>query len=172
MAGVLRNAPLQEAAMKHFGTTYSPKETGFLLDNGKRLDLSGRHYGSGYQKQGDKFVPTAGQPDYLRNSRNVDHRELGDLVEGSQWEGLSKFLNETGAVRYMPNTGISTVDTNMPSRSQIEAAVKDFRSSGEPLYVDVDTFSGSSRASEKFDRPTVDAVMEWIKSQMKPEAFK
>lgn len=169
--GILRNAPLQAAATKHFGRTISPDETGFILDNGTRLDLSGRHYASGYQRVGDGFKPMPGQPDYLRGGRNVDHRELGDLVPGSQWEGLSDFINQTGAVRYMPNTGISVVDTNMPNAAQIQRAVEDFRRSRTPMNVDVDALSGSSRASQEFDRPTVDGVMDWIKTQMKPEAF-
>ena len=171
MAGVLRNAQLQGDAAKHFGTTSVPSETGFILDNGSRLDMSGRHYATGYQKKGDRFVPQPGQRDYLAGGRNVDHRELGDLVPGQQWDGLADFINQTGAVRYMPNVGISAVDTNMPNVMQVQRAVEDFRRSRTPMSVDVDTLSGSSRASQEFERPTVDAVMEWMKSQMKPEAF-
>jgi hypothetical protein len=170
--GIVRNKTLEQAAKKHFGRTSVPSETGFLLDDATRLDLSGRHYGSGYIAQGDKYVPVKGQPDYLRGSRYVDHRELGDLAPEEGWDGLARFMNETGAVRYMPNTGISVVDTNMPSVDQITKAVQDFRRSGEPLYVDVDKLNGASRVSEEFARPTVDAVMEFIRKNMKPEAFK
>ena len=170
--GILRNAGLQSSAMKYFGTTNSPSETGYILDNGRRLDFSGRHYATGYEKQGGRFVPSAGGRDYLQGGRNVDHRELGDLVPGQGFAGLSDFINQTGAVRYMPDTGISVVGTNMPNSAQIQKAVEDFRRSRTPMNVDVDALSGSNLASQEFARPTVDSVMEWIKSQMKPEAFK
>lgn len=172
LGGVVRNSDMQTDAMKHFGVTSLPSETGYLLDNGKRLDLSGRHYATGYQRQGDRFIPVVGGRDYLAGGRNTDHRELGDLVNGQGWDGLADFINQTGAVRYMPDTGISVIDTNMPSQAQIEKAVMDFRRNKTPMNVDVDALSGASRASQEFDRPTVDAVMDFIKSKMKPEAFK
>lgn len=172
MGGIVRNKALETAAKKHFGKTFNPSETGFLLDDATRLDLSGRHYGAGYMQQGDKFVPKPGQPDYLRGSRNVDHRELGELTPEGGWDGLARFMNESGAMRYMPNTGISVVDTNMPSVEQVTKAVQDFRRSGDPLYVDVDKLSGASRVSEEFTKPTVEAVMNFLKKHMQPEAFK
>jgi hypothetical protein len=171
VAGIVRNKTLEQAAKKYFGRTSVPSETGFLLDDATRLDLSGRHYGSGYIAQGDKYVPVKGQPDYLRGSRYVDHRELGDLAPEEGWDGLARFMNETGAVRYMPNTGISVVDTNMPSVDQITKAVQDFRRSGKPLYVDIDKLNGASRVSKEFQRPTVDEVMDFIKKNMRREAF-
>lgn len=173
MGGVVRNKKLADASLKHFGQTHSAKETGFLLDDATRLDLSGRHYASGYENRGGKYVPKIGQPDYLAGGRNVDHRELSDLVPDGGWQGLSQFMNESGAVRYMPEQGISVVDTNMPSQRQIEAAVRDFRQARRPMNVDVDPLSGNSAAvSMEFERPTVDAVMEFLKKNMKPEAFK
>lgn len=36
----------RDSAISHFGTTYSWKETGYLLTNGKKLDFSGRHEGA------------------------------------------------------------------------------------------------------------------------------
>lgn len=171
--GILRNAAMDSAAKAHFGKTFNPAETGFLLDDATRLDLSGRHYASGYENVGGKYVPKAGQPDYLRGNRAVDHRELGDLVNEGGWGGLSDFMNQTGAVRYMPDVGISTVNTNMPSRAQIEKAVQDFRRAGNPMNVDVDPLNGNSAAvSQEFARPTVDAVLEFLQKNMKPDAFK
>ena len=167
LMAVVKNPTMETAAKKHFGTTYAPSETGYLLDDATRLDLSGRHYATGYQKTPTGFKPFQGKPDYLRGSRNVDHRELGELVGGdSGWERLSGFMDQTGAVRYMPDVGISMVSTNKPSLNQIEKAVTDFRRSGLPLNVDIDAFgSGSSIASKEFNRPTAEAVYKWIESQ-------
>ena len=47
-----------EKAIEHFGTTYSWKETGYLLPDGKKLDFFGKHWG--------------GQDGY----RSVDHRDV------------------------------------------------------------------------------------------------
>ena len=172
LGGIVRNKALEQSALEHFGKTFNPKETGFILDDGSRLDLSGRHYASGYSLQGGKYIPDPGKPDYLRGDRAVDHRELDDLVPGDGWEGLSEFLNQAGAVRYMPGTGISVVDTNMPSRLQIEKAVTDFRRNGDTMYVDVDSLNGNSRVSKEFEKPSVDLVLNFLKKNMKPGADK
>lgn len=172
LGGVVRSKALEQNALKHFGKTFNPKETGFILDDGTRLDLSGRHYASGYSLQDGKYRPDPGKPDYLGGDRAVDHRELGDLVSGEGWDGLSEFLNQAGAVRYMPGTGISVVDTNMPSRMQIEKAVTDFRRNGDVMYVDVDALNGNSRVSQEFEKPSVDQVLRFLKKNMKPGADK
>lgn len=166
---IIKDNDLYNKAKGHFGTTYRASETGYLLDDGTRLDLSGRHYGTGYENKGyGKYGPKIGQPDYLANSRNVDHRELGDLVNAGGWDGLSEFMDRTGAVRYMPNVGVSVLDSNMPSQKQIETIVKDFRLSGEPLLVDVDAMKdGSNIASQEFSRPTVESVLEFIRKNQK-----
>ena len=47
MAGIIKNKNLHDAAIDYFGKTQNPNETGFILDDGTRLDLSGRHYATG-----------------------------------------------------------------------------------------------------------------------------
>lgn len=161
------NAELAQSAKDYFGVTRSPNETGYIMQDGTRLDLSGRHYAGGYEKQGDRFVPEAGRPDYLGGDRAVDHRELYDLKglkEGEhQWDAVEQLMRETGAVRYMPNQGISIIDGQKVSDKQLKAIVSDFRKSGNSLTVDIDPVGGGSRAvSKTFDRPTVEGVQEFI----------
>lgn len=161
------NAELAQSAKDYFGVTRSPNETGYIMQDGTRLDLSGRHYAGGYEKKGDRFVPEAGQPDYLGGNRAVDHRELYDLKglkEGEhQWDAVEQLMRETGAVRYMPDTGFSIIDGQKVSDKQLKAIVSDFRKSGNPLTVDIDPVGGGSRAvSKTFDRPTVEGVQEFI----------
>jgi hypothetical protein len=161
------NAELAQSAKDYFGVTRSPNETGYIMQDGTRLDLSGRHYAGGYEKQGDRFVPKAGETDYLGGDRAVDHRELYDLKglkEGEhQWDAVEQLMRETGAVRYMPNQGISIINGQKVSDKQLKAIVSDFRKSGNSLTVDIDPVGGGSRAvSKTFDRPTVEGVREFI----------
>lgn len=168
LAGVVRNPQLEQKAIKQFGVTYSPSETGYILDSGKRLDFSGRHYASGYRENPALHKYQATKDDYLRGQRNVDHRELGELLEGGGSSRMNEFIDQTGAVRYSPNTGAYFVDSNMPSPAQIEMLVQDFRRSGEPLYLDVaNKATGNIKASEQFARPTVEQVTNWLKQFIK-----
>ena len=168
LLGTVKIPQLENAAKEYFGITNIPKETGYILDDGTRLDLSGRHYAGGYTKQGNKYVPQSGQMDYLRNDRAVDHRELGNLIPetGGGWEGLGAFIDRTGAVRYDNNSGVSMVNTNKPSPKQLETIVDDFRANKRPLLVDIDrTTDGASLASKEFTRPTLSEVQDWINKQ-------
>lgn len=167
LMGIVKNPSMEKAAIEHFGITHSPKETGYILDNGTRLDLSGRNNAVGYTKQGDRYVPETGQQDYLRGDRAVDHRDLGDIVgSGSGNERLSTFMDQSGAVRYFPETGISLTHTNKPSAKQIETVVRDFRMNGEPLIVDIDhTVHGGNLASKEFSNPKASDVLNWLEKE-------
>ena len=168
MAGTLKNIALNDLAKSHFGTTFRPQETGFILDDGTRLDLSGRHEASGYIKQGDRFIPEAGQTDYLKNERSSDHRSVNQVMPNSQygWDALAQFIDQTGAVRYMPDSGVSMVHTNKPSQAQISKIVNDYNISGDPLYIDIDHMrNGENLASGEFNKPNLKNVNDWINQQ-------
>ena len=160
-------ANISSAAKKHFGVTSNPSETGYILPDGTRLDLSGRHNAGGYVRSGDKFMAEPGKPDYLANSRNTDHRELFD-VEGikesdHQWGAVEQFLTETGAIRYIPDQGISIIKGQPVSDRQLKSIVNDFRKSGNPLNVDIDPVGGWSKSKSKyFERPTFQDVKDFI----------
>ena len=163
------NQTLAQSAKDYFGITRDPSETGYILQDGTRLDLSGRHYAGGYVKQGDRYVPEKGQSDYLAGDRAVDHRELYDLPgikEGDhQWSAVENLMTETGAVRYLPNIGFSVIAGQKVSDKQLRKIVSDFRKSKNPLEVDIDPVGGGSRAiSKTFENPTVDGVREFLNS--------
>ena len=169
LLGTVKNMATQKKAIDTFGITKNPKETGFILDDGRKLDFSGRHYASGYKKEGDKFVPSqktiSGKTDdYLANNRTVDHRQASSEIGGdsSLWEDLIKFQDDTGAVRYYDNVGASLADTNKPSVKQIETLIDDFKYKDYPLNIDIDTSSGYSKASKEFKNPDIFSVMEWM----------
>ncbi len=167
--GVLKVPPLQEKAKSYFGTTSFPAETGYLMDDLSRLDLSGRHQAGGYQQIANRNIPLAGKPDYLKLQRSIDHRDLGELVgPGGGWERMSEFMDKTGAVRYDINSGVSLVNKNKPSDAQINQIVRDFKSRNTPLTIDVDRMSdGGNLASKEFKDPTFNEVKSWIDRQYK-----
>lgn len=171
LGGVLKVPALQEAAKAHFGTTFFPKETGYIMDDLSRLDLTGRHQASGYKNIAGRFIPEAGKPDYLKMERSVDHREVAPLLPAGTeagWGSLSKFLDDTGAIRYDSDYGISLVNTNKPNPKQIEKVVNDFRNSKTPLLIDIDkTTNGQNLASKEFTNPSVEQVKRWINKQYK-----
>lgn len=168
MASIVKNQELADLAKSHFGTTVKPQETGFILDDGSRLDFSGRHEAGGYVKNGDKYIPQTGQPDYLRGERATDHRTVTQVIPDSQygWDSLSNFIDQTGAVRYMPETGVSMVHSNKPSEAQLAKIVNDFRMAGNPLLMDIDHAKhGSNLATAEFNKPTLKEVNSWINKQ-------
>lgn len=169
MGGILKVPALQEAAKAHFGTTYFPAETGYLMDDLSRLDFTGRHYTGGYNKIANRNIPEPGKPDYLKLQRSVDHRELDDLVgNGDNWQRMSDFMDKTGAVRYDINYGVSLVNKNKPNDKQIQMIVDDFRRKGNPLLIDVDRMSdGGNLASKEFTDPTFGEVKSWLDRQYK-----
>jgi hypothetical protein len=171
MGGIVKNADLDKSAKDYFGTTFYPQETGYIMDDLSRLDLTGRHQASGYRNVAGRYIPEAGKPDYLKMERSVDHREVAPLLppgERTGWENLSQFIDETGAIRYDSNYGISLVNTNKPNPKQIEKIVNDFRRSKTPLIVDVDRASdGQNLASKEFESPTIEQVKRWINKQYK-----
>lgn len=161
---VVKDPEMQQRAIDYYGTTSRPSETGYILDNGQRLDFTGRRdVPSDYRKVGTSYIPK-GQ-DYLKNERSTDHRDVFNVQENVPygWDALANFIDQTGAVRYLQDVGVSLVDTNKPSKKQIETIVNDFRMNGEPLTIDVDSKkTGSSIASKDFERPSVSQVQKWL----------
>lgn len=100
---------IESIAENYFGTTTNLKEAGYILNNGKLLDLSGK-----------KFGGVAGR-------RSIDHREVVDAFIESENEdyqdiGFDEFI-DNGAIRYMPEADTFLI-AKMPSESQFEQLKK------------------------------------------------
>lgn len=150
-------------AKEHFGITKEPKEAGYVLPDGSMLDLSGRHYATGYENINGRFVPKAGQPDYLKGTRSVDHREVADITDVGGTEGMRQFMNKTGAIRNQPGNGIDT--TVIPTDQQLNRLISSHNSSyrGEPFTVDISNpITGENIASKTFEKPNVEKIKKWI----------
>ena len=97
---------LEQRAKEMFGVTRDIREAGYMTPDGSLLDFSGRHYSTGYHRESDHFVPDthAGgrrEPDYFAGERNVDHREVGELLpDERETDEVTAMLN-AGFVRLM-----------------------------------------------------------------------
>lgn len=178
MGGVVKDMDLLKSARDNFGVTFSPKETGYIVENpwsknAERLDFSGRNQAQGYVKGGSeylpKYVPAQGQSDYLKYERSTDHRDVSQIMPNmSQWEAMSNFMDKTGGVRYLQDYGISLVNTNKPSPNQIKEIVQDFKRNNTPLIIDIDNMkNGENIVSMEFENPNFEEVYKWIESQYK-----
>jgi hypothetical protein len=168
--GVFNDAPdeIVARAVEHFGLTNDPREAGYVLPDGRMLDLSGRHQmlGGDYQRIGDRNVPTGGR-DWQAGQRDTDHRELNFLDASSDGDSTSKMLEfqtTANAIRLNPGQGISV--TSRPTRRQIEEIARmwnrEFR--GERLYIDIDHYTAGDarsytpRATQVIERPNVENI--------------
>lgn len=175
MGGVAEpNVDAVEAARRAFGQTFNPREAGYMLPDGSLLDLSGRHYGAGYKKSGGRFVPQRGQPDYLANSRNVDHRELPDEVRAiiggeGQSAGMRKFMEEANALRLAPQIGFET--SFVPTSKQLKSIADQWRYSPDPLAIDVvHPKTGETLGSTEMARPSAERIRAYIANLLKDYA--
>lgn len=173
-SGMVRKAeelsPLAIKAKEHFGITYNPKEAGYIMPDGTMLDLSGRHQTREFIRDAsNRNVLAPGQNrDYMRDARNVDHREVGDLLDNpaSAFEAMQTFMNDAKAIRNMPGVGFDT--TFVPTDKQLQKIISGHNSAyrGEPLKVDISNpVNGDNIASKSFDKPNIEVVKKWINEE-------
>ncbi len=127
--------------VEHFGTTYSWKETGYLLTDGRKLDFSGRKFGSNARY------------------RTIDHREIWDGFseeDQEQFESGSEAMvhfMQQGNIRIMPESdGINL--SVAPTKAQ-ESALSDYitRANGE-ILLDIDDLQGNTKVSVEYPSGT------------------
>lgn len=148
-----------KAVLDHFGKTYKWAETGYVLLDGTKLDLSGKHDGApgGY--------------------RTVDHRDITDAL-GSDYGGdsysgsLVQFMSE-GNIRISPESDGINLSVK-PTKAQ-EQALSDFisRARGEVL-LDIDDFNGYTVVSVEYPRGThsskvLNDIREWFDNGKEPQ---
>ena len=148
-----------KAVVDHFGKTYKWAETGYVLLDGTKLDLSGKHEGApgGY--------------------RTVDHRDIVDALgndygDDSYSGSLVQFMSE-GNIRISPESNGINLSVK-PTKAQ-EQALADFisRCRGEML-LDIDDFNGYTVVSVEYPRGTyytkiLNDIREWFDNGKKPE---
>lgn len=137
-------------AKKLYGTTNDIKEAGYLLPDGSMLDFTGRTQATGY-KNGK---PLPGEPDYLKGRRNIDHREISDVIgEGANGNNpMHEFVN-IGNIRLQPN-GIEL--NQSPTSKQLQIIKQHIlNNKGESFFVDIVDHTGHIRKSLTYEWPNV-----------------
>lgn len=148
-----------DAVLEHFGKTYKWAETGYLLLDGTKLDLSGKHDGApgGY--------------------RTVDHRDITDALGydyggGEYSDSLIQFMSE-GNIRIVPE--INGINLSVKPTKAQEQALSDYisRYRGE-VVLDIDDLGGNTVVSVEYPKGTYYAkvlsdIREWFDNGKKPE---
>jgi hypothetical protein len=148
-----------KAVLEHFGKTYSWAETGYLLLDGTRLDLSGKHDGApgGY--------------------RTVDHRDITEALGydygGGDYSGsLVQFMSE-GNIRIIPECNGINLSVK-PTEAQ-ERALSNYisRYRGE-VMLDIDDLNGNTVVSVEYPYGThyttvLNDIREWFDNGEKPK---
>lgn len=128
-----------KTAEKYFGTTYKIAEAGYLLRDGKLLDMSGRHEGApgGY--------------------RTVDHRDItdafdGDYGDGSYSGGMVQFM-QAGNIRLSPESGGINLSTK-PNAKQLDVLDRYISSFRGEVTLDIDNANGDTVVSIEYPKRT------------------
>ncbi len=148
-----------EAVLKHFGKTFNWNETGYLLLDGTRLDLSGKHDGApgGY--------------------RTVDHRDISDAL-GSEYGGedysgsLVQFMSE-GNIRIVPEIGGINLSVQ-PTKAQEQALSAYISRNRGEIVLDIDDNNGNTVVSVEYPKGTqsgkvLNDISMWFEKGIEPE---
>lgn len=128
---------VEKDVLEVYGKTYNWKETGYILQDGTRLDLSGRHEGArgGY--------------------RSVDHRDIFDIYEDAEDYGTDAMIQfiARGNIRVMPESpGINLqVEPTQEQYKQIESLVERLGWNEKYFSVDFDNEYGDTIDSIEYE---------------------
>ena len=166
--GAESTSDLAAKAKEVFGKTRDIREAGYVMPDGSMLDFTGRHQVTNdYARVGDFNRPVEGKRDWMAGERNVDHRDVSDLIDAPQGisgtDAMTQFMDQTNAIRNKPGIGFESVET--PTDQQLKALVgghnKSYR--GEPMMVELsDRATGDVIASTEFEKPSVEVVKKWF----------
>lgn len=139
-----------EYAKRRHGTTRSIYEAGYVLPDGTMLDFSGKSDAGGYERKPDgNFGPQSGQPDYLRDTRNSDHREIrfSESQDFGGNEAMTEFMRK-GAVRVDANSGLISIHGRQRLTSAQKSALKDIVRSQDGAWLDLEDDAGNRTSLE------------------------
>jgi hypothetical protein len=137
-------ADIFQSAKKRHGVTRSIYEAGYVLPDGTLLDFSGRADAGGFKQLKDlTFVAESGR-DYMRDQRQVDHRDIeweGMPQAREQSDGMLDFLR-LGAIRIDANSGMISMHSRAkPSGAQL-SVLKALVVGADGAYMDLEDDSG------------------------------
>ena len=128
---------IEQDVLKAYGKTYSWKETGYLLQDGTKLDLSGRNNGApgGY--------------------RSVDHREIFDIYDDSDAYGTDAMIEfiARGNIRVIPEyPGINLqIEPTEAQYQQIRSLIENLGWKEKAFMVDFDNANGETIDSLSYE---------------------
>lgn len=123
-SGWHEDSELTNGVKELFGTTYDPHETGYMMQDGDMLDMTGAHEVDPSDKETRR---------YMRGQRTVDHREVaGENYSGFSTEDLFaneglkdrseymyNFMARTGAMRMDYDSSIGAL-SRQPTKAQVQ----------------------------------------------------
>ncbi len=128
---------VEEDVLKEFGKTYDWRETGYILKDGSKLDLSGK-------KQGSRG-----------GSRSIDHREIFDIYEDADTYGTEAMIEFMGMgnIRVSPEyPGINIqIEPTAEQYEQIESMVDRLGWQNKAFTVDVDNHLGETVETMEYE---------------------
>ena len=147
-------------AVEYFGKTYSWNETGYITQNGDRIDFSGKHEGG-----------RGGQ-------RTVDHRDiidaLGDDYGGDDYsDGMVRFMGE-GNIRISPESGGINIGPVEPTAQQYLRLTDFIQKNRGEVIVDLDDAQGRTISSVEYPSGTrssrvLDSIRDYFRDGTLPE---
>jgi hypothetical protein len=119
---------LVDLAVKRFGLTDDFFESGWLLYDGRLLDLSGRHRSSGYFRDGDRWKVYPGEEDYMAGTRSVSHEVSAKNLGMTIWTMATRLR----AIRIQGCNGVEVF--GMPSDAQLTRIARALRDECIPRW--------------------------------------
>lgn len=128
---------VEQDVLNTYGKTYSWKETGYILQDGTKLDLSGKNNGApgGY--------------------RSVDHREIFDIYDDSETYGTDAMIEfmARGNIRVIPEyPGINMqIEPTEAQYQQIKSLIENLGWKEKSFIVDFDNSNGETIDSLSYE---------------------
>lgn len=126
---------LENRAAEEFGTTYDWNETGYILTDGRRLDLSEKNNGG------------------PRGHRSADHRIVGTLYEDLHGTAAMVDFMNRGNIRILPESG--GIDLSVaPNKAQLSALDSFISKNRGEIIVDISDTNGNNLYSWEYPKGT------------------
>lgn len=153
------DATMIAAAEEHFGVTTDPREAGFVLPDGRMLDLSERRTGGDTGSRARDHSETFG----IESVRSAVLAKGNDSFGQPLGHPVVEFQNSTGAIRVDIAAGLVDSQTGITS-AQAKAIADAARALGVTLNVEAHDANGDEIAHAVMHRPTAAALRRFYDS--------